>query len=119
MSNKKKNYSKISTEKVKAEQNVEAEIVTSIYAPVEPVADTVEETPVTPKVVTGVVTGCVKLNVRNNPSDKAYVECVIDKGTEVIVDLDRTTNGFYFVRKDNTTQGFNGWCMKKYITIKK
>ncbi len=116
MANKKKNYSKISTEKVKAEQNVEAEIVTSIEAPTEPVAETVEEKVTPAKIVTGVVTGCVKLNVRNNPSDKAHVECIIDKGTEVIVEGE--DNGFYFVRKDNTTHGFNGWCMKKYISIK-
>lgn len=119
MSNKKKNYSKISTEKAKAEQNVEAEIVTSIDTPAEPVVETVE-TP-TPKFVKGVVTGCARLNVRYSPSTKADVVTTINKGAEVEVEIDgdKSTKDFYYVRKGTPTEGFNGWCMKQYISIVK
>ena len=117
MSNKKKIYSKISTEKVKAEQNVEAEITTSIEAPAEPIVETVEEKTTPARRYIGVVTDCAKLNVRDAANLNANVLTIIDKGTEVSIEGE--DNGFYFVRKDNTTHGFSGWCMKKYITIKK
>lgn len=68
------------------------------------------------KVKTGVVVDCVKLNVRNSPSPTAYIERTIDKGTEV--EIADEVNGFYHVRKGTTTEGFTGWCMKKYISIK-
>lgn len=117
MSNKKKNYSKISTEKVKAEQNVESEIVTSIDVPPEPVAEIVEEKTTPAKTYVGTVTGCIKLNVRMTANPNAEILTTINKGTEVTIEGE--DNGFYFVRKDNTTEGFSGWCMKKYISIKK
>lgn len=80
----------------------------------------VEETPdvteITPEIKKGVVTGCVKLNVRTNPHLNAAIELTIDKGTEV--EIVRSEGDFYFVRKGTTTEGFNGWCMKKYISVK-
>lgn len=117
MSNKKKNYSKISTEKAKVEQNIEAEVTTSIARPTEPEVETVEEKVTPPKTDIGVVTGCVKLNVRSAANPNADILTTIDKGVEVTIEGE--DNDFYFVRKDNTTEGFNGWCMKKYISIKK
>ena len=76
----------------------------------------VEEVAVENEVKIGVVVDCMKLNVRNNPSMMAEIALTIDKGTEVEI-LDECDD-FYFVRKDNTTEGFSGWCMKKYISVK-
>ena len=64
----------------------------------------------------GVVVNCSKLNVRTNPHPNAHVELTIDKGTEV--EIVRSEGDFYFVRKGNATEGFNGWCMKKFISVK-
>lgn len=114
MSNK-KNYNKISTEKAKTE-SVEP-IVETTSLDVDTVTEevVVEKKP-EKKIKKGIVVDCLKLNVRTNPHPNAHIELTIDKGTEVeIVD----SNGdFYFVRKDATTEGFNGWCMKKYISVK-
>lgn len=112
-----KNYSKISTEEAKAKQTEETK-VKSTLEPAEPeVTEEVDTQPeAKPEVVKGVV-DCARLNVRNNPSLTAAIELVIDKGTEV--EIVRSEGDFYHVRKGTTTEGFNGWCMKKYISIKK
>lgn len=115
----KKNYSKMSTENVKKEDIKES--LDPIAEAVE-AAEPVEETAVEPKkelekkVKIGVVCDCVKLNVRNNPHPNAHIELTIDKGTEV--EIVGSEGDFYRVRKGTTTEGFNGWCMKKYIKVK-
>lgn len=114
----KKNYNKMSTEKVKVEATEVIEETSVVVPEVAEtvVEDTVVETVPEKKIKIGVVTNCEKLNVRTNPHPTAHVELVINKGTEV--EIVRSEGDFYFVRKDNTTNGFNGWCMKKYISVK-
>ena len=92
----------------------ETPVVEEVAAPeAEPV---VEEVTVEEKVKIGVVVDCVKLNVRSNPSTMAEIVLTINHGTEVeIID---EVDDFYRVCKDATTEGFSGWCMKKYISIK-
>ena len=108
----KTNYNKMS----KAKEDVVAEVEPVVEETIaEPEAPVVEKKP-EKKVIKGIVVDCVKLNVRTNPHPNAHIECTIDKGTEVVIE--RSEGDFYFVRKDNTTEGFNGWCMKKYISIK-
>lgn len=106
----KTNYNKMST---KAEVVVE----TPVEVVEEPVVEevVVEKKP-EKKIKKGIVVNCSKLNVRTNPHPNAFIERTIDKGTEVeIVD----SNGdFYSVRKGTPTEGFTGWCMKKYISVK-
>lgn len=113
----KTNYNKMSN-KPKEDVKKEVEpIVEEVAVEVEPITEepVIEKKP-EKKVKIGVVTNCEKLNVRTNPHPAAHVELVINKGTEVeIVDSE---GDFYFVRKGNTTEGFNGWCMKKYISVK-
>ena len=62
----------------------------------------------------GFVSDCAKLNVRKEPDVKAEVICVIDNNTEVYVDMSESTEDFYKVCGES---GFEGYCMKKYITI--
>ena len=113
----KKNYNKISTEAAKV--NVEPEIVETVTEEVlEPV---VEESPKV-EVIYGVVDNCARLNVRSKPNIKSEVVCVIPAGLKVVVAKMGTTAGFYEVHSvDNggATEGFHGFAMKKYITIKK
>lgn len=66
--------------------------------------------------VTGVVTDCTKLNVRAEPNPNADVVAVISMLTEVVVDTDASTSGFY---KICTAAGIEGFCMRKYIAIRK
>lgn len=94
--------------------------------PVETVEVEAEETPVqeaavepveTEKVQTlkqGVVTDCVKLNVREEPKAGAKVVCTIDFLTEVTVDVESSTDDFYCI---STASGIEGYCMKDYISI--
>lgn len=108
-----KNYSKISTEGAKAKQTDE----TKIESTLEPEVTEKVETKPKVEVLKGVVANCERLNVRTNPSLNAAVESVIDKGTEV--EITDSYGDFYFVRTDKTTEGINGWCMKKYISVQK
>ncbi len=65
-------------------------------------------------VVVGFVSGWGKLNVREKPSVKSKVVCVIDVETEVIIDEQESTGEFY---KVCTATGVEGFCMKKFIAV--
>lgn len=62
----------------------------------------------------GVVTDCLKLNVRKQPSKDAEVLKTIDALTEVVIL--KEINDFYEVALKT---GESGYCMKKYIAINK
>ena len=64
--------------------------------------------------ISGVVTDCVKLNVHKEPSPDAEVVAVIELLSEVAVDMDASSEGFY---KICTVAGIEGYCMKKYIAL--
>ena len=94
----KKDYTKFSNQTVKNEElNIET---------------VVEETPVAEK--HGVVTDCVRLNVREAPNIESNVVCEIDCSSDMIVYEEESTEDFY---KVCTATGVEGYCMKKYITI--
>jgi uncharacterized protein YgiM (DUF1202 family) len=78
--------------KVEVEEKVEV-------APVEP-----------PKATFGVVTNCLRLNVREMPRKNSDVVAVVDKGEELPIDLDKSTDGWYCVG--------SGYVMKEFVTIK-
>ena len=69
-----------------------------------------------PRIVPGVVTDCICLNVRKQPDIHADVAVVIDALTNVCVDLNTSTEDFYRV---TTSDGVGGYCMKKYISLSK
>lgn len=64
----------------------------------------------------GIVTNCLYLNVRKRPDINADVAVVIDALTQVVVDLDASTEDFYKVA---TSDGVEGFCMRKYIALSK
>lgn len=68
------------------------------------------------KPVIGVVTDCLELNLREKPNPNATVLTVISALTEVAVDMDVSTDSFY---KVCTAAGIEGFCMRKYIAIRK
>lgn len=69
-----------------------------------------------PHTGSGIVTDCLYLNVRKLPDINADVAVVIDALTQVCVDLDASTEDFY---KVCTSDGVEGFCMRKYITLSK
>lgn len=64
--------------------------------------------------IEGIVSGCERLNVREEPNKNADIVCVIEKDASVIIDVDDSTDSFY---KVCTEAGAEGYCMKNFITI--
>lgn len=63
----------------------------------------------------GTVTGCSRLNVRKKPNIKAEVIKEINANDKVTIFPDKSNKDWYYVRVTGTIEGF---CMKKFITIK-
>lgn len=117
MSNKNyKNYNNFSSTKP-AEEVVEAVEVKEEVKVEEPTPVVEEPKPVVkpepPKPLTGKVTGCAKLNVRESANATANVLAVINEGSEVVINRIKSTVDFYAVC---TAAGIEGYCMKKFIT---
>ena len=94
------------------EQEIEAVNDSEVVEVVE-VAEIVEE-PAETETAVGVVTGCAKLNVRRRPSLTADVVCVVDENSPLVIDVDDPSSEWY---KIFTESGFNGYCMKKYVSV--
>lgn len=117
------NYSKFANNNVEETsidqvEDILEEVEEVIEEPVEDISEEVIEEPVAkpePEPIVGVVSGCAKLRVRNNPSIMGEVICEIKEGTIVIIDEDKSTVEFY---KVVTEAGAEGYCMKKYIDLK-
>ena len=112
------NYNGISTKNTADEKVVnnpnEIEDVTKLNAnaaETEPETNTDETNE--PEYILGTVAGCAKLNVRKQPSTNAEVLFVIGKDSDVLVDLDESTDDWYKVYI-NEQEGF---CMKKFIKL--
>lgn len=78
----------------------------------------VEQEAESSKPITGVVTDCLKLNVRSTPTDvpgKGNVVTTIECLTEVVIDMEGSTDRFY---KICTASGIEGFCMRQYIAVR-
>lgn len=64
---------------------------------------------------TGKVIDCDRLNVRKEDKKESDVLCIIEKDSEVQINLDESTEEFY---KVVTPSGIEGYCMKKFIEVK-
>lgn len=62
----------------------------------------------------GIVTGCKRLNVREEPKTDASVICEVKFQTELMIDENESNDEFY---KIFTASGIEGFCMKKFITV--
>lgn len=63
----------------------------------------------------GFVNGCSRLNVRKGPSTGSEIVCTVDSGAELTINSKESTDDFY---KISTVAGIEGFCMKKFITIR-
>lgn len=90
-----------------------ADVVTNNEIIDQPVSENVQEQ-VSEKVI-GIVSNTPKLRVRKEPNVDSEILCLLDKDTEVNIDLENSAEFFY---KIVTPAGLEGYCMKEYITIK-
>lgn len=124
MSNKHRNYNAMSSKpkestqyEPKEETLVEEGNVVNDNPSYEAPAEAVEveakvegtEEPVLPNKL-GVVSNCLRLNVRELPNKRSDVVMIIDSGDTVVIDFNKSTDGWYCVG--------NGYVMKEFITIK-
>ena len=126
-----KNYSKFSQKKESVnleeifpeteavEADVEQEPITDpvIEAEAEQAQEIVKESQEVEEAVptVGFVDNCECLRVRKESNVDSEELCIINKLSEVVIDLDNSTDYFY---KVTTSEGVEGYCMKKFITIK-
>ena len=61
--------------------------------------------------IKGVVSNCNKLKVRMEPNFDSIVLRTVNSGTEITMDVTRSTDEWYYV------PDLNGFCMKEYITV--
>jgi hypothetical protein len=64
---------------------------------------------------TGIVTDCVKLNVRVAPVITATVACVLDANSEIEIDMTKSTDEWFHV---TTAAGVEGYCMRMFVDTK-
>ena len=116
----KHNYSQYSSNKKTAAGNKSEDKSTMTVVepskPTEPVLvrETVDTVKL-PKTVVGSVANCNKLNVRVAPVAGAEIVTVIEAGTKVIINVAESTDEWFSVRIGNNAEGYNGYCMKKFI----
>ena len=104
-----KDYSKMSTTPAVAVVEEENDDILVTPAIVEGVIE-----PEISEPIEGFVSGCERLNVREEPKIDAAVVCIINKDASVIIDVDDSTDSFY---KVCTEAGAEGYCKKDFITI--
>ena len=92
------------TTEVDSEGNLELEDVT----------EEIEESISNVNTITGIVSDCKKLRVRNAPGLDSDVICEIEAGSIVEIDEVNSTEEFY---KVCTETGIDGYCMKKFIKV--
>ena len=74
-----------------------------------------ETTPITePKFSKGVVSNCVKLNIRKAPDKTAPVIGVVNVGAELKINIFESSDSWYKVTTKNKK---NGYCMVDFVTL--
>ena len=63
----------------------------------------------------GVVTDCLKLNIRENPSKDSRVVTIVTYLDELEVDMGDSNDDWYAVC---TATGIEGFCMKKFVAVR-
>lgn len=64
--------------------------------------------------VLGTVSNCKRLNVRKAPSKDSYVVTEVSEDTQLMIDMEKSTNEWYSIC---TASGIEGFCMKDFITV--
>lgn len=75
----------------------------------------VEENEEAVEEIIGVVTDCLRLNIRKEPNKDSEVAAIVNCLDEVKIDPETSTDEWYAVC---TVAGIEGFCMKKYIAVR-
>ena len=62
----------------------------------------------------GYVSGCTKLNIREEAYPGAKVLCIVPEKAVLLIDASESTTEWY---KIYTESGMEGYCMKKFVTV--
>ena len=62
----------------------------------------------------GYVSGCTKLNIREEAYPGAKVLCTVPEKAVLLIDVSESTTEWY---KIYTESGMEGYCMKKFVTV--
>lgn len=108
---KKKSENVEKTEMVKSEQTASPSEETTVPETKPPVKQK-EET----KKIMGVVTDCLKLNIRSKPEANAKILVEVPVLSELEIDRAKSTDKWYRVI---TESGISGFCMKKFVAMKR
>lgn len=103
------NYNKMHKPVNESVSNTE-EVTVEATTETEDVSETVNETFDT----TGVVIGCLRLNIRSAPNADAHVICTVPVNERLTIHLNRMTEYWHSV---TTSDGTRGFCMKQYVDI--
>lgn len=119
MSKHKHNYQKHYNAENKPQPEIQG-VPANPVEEVEPeIEENIQEAPATeetiPETIIGFVTGCIKLNIRKEPSIDAEVLCEVVATSPLSIDLENSTDEWLSV---GTELGVEGFCMKKYVNIK-
>ena len=105
------NYNKISN----AQPAVEDTKVETTPAVVNQAPEIDNTAPVPVEPIEGTISSCIRLNVRKEPSLDGEVICELPVGTTLMIDPDKSTEDWFSVCLEI---GGEGYCMKKFVTIK-
>ena len=110
MSKNRRNYSKMYTGDIEETPEVVPEEEPIANLPDE------EESKIEPlPMLEGTIVDCEKLNIRNVPDMSGEIVTVLPKGTKLMVEQGKLGDWY----KICTLHGIEGFCMSKYINIKK
>lgn len=87
----------------------EAATNTDIIEETNTTTDTIEE------YITGTVTNCMSLNIRKEPKADGEIVCKVPVNTLLVITPSESTDEWLRVFSET---GANGYCMKKYVTVK-
>ncbi len=77
--------------------------------------DKVEEIEEVAEEIIGVVTDCLKLNIRKEPRKDSEVAAIVTCLDELKIDPDASIDDWYAVC---TAAGIEGFCMKKFVAVR-
>lgn len=64
----------------------------------------------------GVIVNCVTAPVHSKSNNQSPVVCHLNALTDVEIVKDRSIDVFYYIR---TLSGYEGYCLKEYIALRK
>ena len=101
-------------EKTKSLADVTEEVEEEIAEVNESEEVTKEATKEADSTVVGYVSGCLKLNIREEGYLGANVVCVVPEKTALLIEVAESNDEWY---KVYTETGMEGFCMKQYVTL--